>query len=219
MSYHTLAIKQKQSWLLPLWKCQKKLCLQWNEFKENVNLAFGELWGDKEFTNVTLVCEDGHQMEAHKVILASSSPFFEKILQKSKHPHPLICLRGFQSKDFASILDFLYFGQANIYQENLDSFLAIADEIKLNGLTDQFPSDVSEEQEKPATSWAAMVDNDLFTTSTTAGNRESTTHYALSKLSKELVDQAHSGTDLQALDEKVKSMMGKGQKKIPNGGK
>ena len=48
--------------------------------------------------------------------------------------------------------------------------------------------------------------NDLFTTSTTAGNRESTTHYALSKLSKELVDQAHSGTDLQALDEKVKSM-------------
>ena len=65
-------------------------------------------------------------MEAHKVIMASSSPFFEKILEKSKHPHPLICLRGFQSKDFASILDFLYFGQANIYQENLDSFLAIA---------------------------------------------------------------------------------------------
>ena len=63
-----------------------------------------------------------------------------------------------------------------------------------------------------------MMDNDLFTTWTTAGNRESTTHYALSKLSKELADQAHSGTDLQALDEKVKSMMGKGQKKIPNNG-
>ena len=66
-------------------------------------------------------------MEAHKVIMASSSPFFEKILQKSKHPHPLICLRGFQSKGFAPILDFLYFG--HIYQENLDSFLAIAEEI------------------------------------------------------------------------------------------
>ena len=76
-----------------------------------------------------------------------------------------------------------------------------------------------EEQEKPATSKAAMMGNNLFTTSTTAGNRESTTHYALSKLSKELADQAHSGTDLQALDEKVKSMMGKGQKNISNGGK
>ena len=130
----------------------EKLCLQWNDFKDNVNSVFEKLRGDREFTDVTLVCEDGQQMETHKVVLASSSPFFEKILQKSKHPHPLIYLRGFQSKDFASILDFLYFGQANIYQENLDSFLAIADEIKLNGLTDQFPSDVSEEQEKPATS-------------------------------------------------------------------
>ena len=103
-----------------------KLCLQWNDFKENVNSAFGKLRDDKEFTDVTLVCEDGQQIEAHKVILASSSPFFEEILQKSKHPHPWIYLRGFQSKDFYSILDFLYFGEANVYQEDFDSFLAIA---------------------------------------------------------------------------------------------
>ena len=80
---------------------------------------------------MTLACEDGQQMEAHKVILATSSPFFEKILQKSKHPHPLIYLKGFQSKDFASILDFLYSGEAYVHQEDLDSFLAIADEIQL----------------------------------------------------------------------------------------
>ena len=41
----------------------EKLCLQWNDFKENVNSAFGKLRDDKEFTNVTLVCEDGQQME------------------------------------------------------------------------------------------------------------------------------------------------------------
>ena len=92
----------------------EKLCLQRNDFEENVNSAFVKLRDDKEFTDVTLVCEDGQQMEAHKVILASSSPFFEKILKKSKHPHPLIYLKGFQSKDFASILDFLYFGEANV---------------------------------------------------------------------------------------------------------
>ena len=115
----------------------EKLCLQWNDFKENVNSAFGNLRNEKEFADVTLACEDGQQMEAHKVILAASSPFFEKILQKSKHPHPLIYLKGFQSKDFASILDFLYSGQANIHQEDLDSFLAIADEIQLKGLTGQ----------------------------------------------------------------------------------
>ena len=36
-------------------------------------------------------------------------------------------------------------------------------------------------------------------------------------LSEEMVVQDQSGTNLQALDEKVKSMMEKGQKMIPNG--
>ena len=66
----------------------EKLCLQWNDFKENVNSAIGKLREDNDFTDVTLVCEDGQQMEAHKVIMAFSSPFFEKILQKSKPPTP-----------------------------------------------------------------------------------------------------------------------------------
>merc|ERR1712200_240068 len=125
----------------------EKLCLQWNDFKENVNSAFGNLRNEKEFADVTLACEDGKQIEAHKVILAASSPFFEKILQKSKHPHPLIYLKGFQSNDFASILDFLYFGEANIYQEDLDSFLAIAEQIQLKGLTGQTTTNLVEEQE------------------------------------------------------------------------
>ena len=142
----------------------EKLCLQWNDFKENVNSAFGKLRNDKEFTDVTLVCEDGQQMEAHKVIIASSSPFFEKILQKSKHPHPLIYLKGFQSKDFASILDFLYFGEANVYQEDLDSFLTIAEEIELKGLTGQTSSELLEEQEKQKCP-EPKITKELFTTS------------------------------------------------------
>ena len=123
----------------------EQLCLQWNDFKENVNSAFGSLRNDREFTDVTLACEDGQQIEAHKVILASSSPFFQKILQNSKHPHPLIYLRGFRSKDLLSILDFLYFGEANVNQEDLDSFLAIAKVIQLTGQTS---TDLVEEREK-----------------------------------------------------------------------
>ena len=126
----------------------EKLCLKWNEWKEAVNSAFGTLRNDKEFTDVTLACEDGQQMEAHKVILSSLSPFFQKILQKNKHPHPLIYLKGFQSKDFVSILDFLYSGEANVYQEDLDSFLAIAEEIQLKGLTGQTSNDLMEDKGK-----------------------------------------------------------------------
>ena len=112
----------------------EKLCLQWNDFQENVKIAFGNLREDKDFADVTLACEDGQQLEAHKVILAASSPFFQKLLGKNKHPHPLIYMRGMKSVDMLAIIDFLYCGEANVFQENLDSFLAIAEELQLKGL-------------------------------------------------------------------------------------
>ena len=73
---------------------EEKLCLQWNDFKENIISAFGGLRQDKELTDVALACEDGQQVEAHKVILAVSSPVFQSLLKKNKHPHPLIYMRG-----------------------------------------------------------------------------------------------------------------------------
>ena len=113
----------------------EKLCLQWNDFKENVNTAFGKLREANDFSDVTLVCEDGKQLEAHQIILASSSPFFENLFRKKKRPSPMIFMRGVKYEDLLAILDFLYIGEANVFQENLDSFIAIAGELQLKGLT------------------------------------------------------------------------------------
>merc|ERR1712150_7593 len=118
-----------------MYREEEKLCLKWNDFQENVISAFGTLREDREFADVTLACEDGQQVEAHKVILASSSPFFLNILRRNKHPHPLIYMRGLKSEDIVAMIDFLYFGEANVYQDNLDSFLAVAEELQLKGLT------------------------------------------------------------------------------------
>ena len=52
-----------------------KFCLRWNDFESNISVAFRELREDKDFFDVTLACEDGQQVEAHKVILAASSQF------------------------------------------------------------------------------------------------------------------------------------------------
>ena len=112
----------------------EKLCLQWNDFKENISTSFGDLRSDKGFTDVTLVSEDGQQVEAHKVVLASSSPFFKELLRKNIHPHPLVYMRALKSEDLVAMVDFLYLGEANVFQENLDSFLALAEELKLKGL-------------------------------------------------------------------------------------
>ena len=113
----------------------EKLCLQWNDFKDSVNSAFGKLRDDTDFSDVTLACEDGKQVEAHKVVLVSSSPFFMELLRKNKHPHPLVYMKGVKYDDLAAIVDFLYVGEANVFQENLDSFLSVAGELKLKGLS------------------------------------------------------------------------------------
>ena len=115
----------------------EKLCLKWNDFQDNVNSAFGSLREDNEFADVTLACEDGRQIEAHKVILAATSPFFQALLKRNRHPHPLIYMRGVKSENLSAVVDFLYCGEANVSQENLDSFLAIAEELRLKGLMGQ----------------------------------------------------------------------------------
>ena len=118
-------------------RMSEKLCLKWNDFQDNVSNAFATLADSLDFSDVTLACEDGQQVEAHKIILATSSPFFQNLLTTNKHPHPLIYMRGVKSENLLAVVDFLYRGEASVYQENLDSFLAIAEELELKGLMGQ----------------------------------------------------------------------------------
>ena len=129
----------------------EKLCIKWTDFQDNITTAFVSLRNDNNFSDVTLACEDGNQVEAHKVILAASSPFFQNILRKNKHPHPLIYMRGMTSEDLVAIVDFLYYGEANVYQENIHPFLAIAEELNLQGLTGNGNTKVDQPSVRPAT--------------------------------------------------------------------
>ena len=42
-------------------------------------LSFERLWNEKEFADVTLVCEDDQQMEAHKIMLANLSTVMQHL--------------------------------------------------------------------------------------------------------------------------------------------
>ena len=45
----------------------EKLLLQWNDFEASISEAFRELREEKDFFDVSLVCDDC-QIQAHKVI-------------------------------------------------------------------------------------------------------------------------------------------------------
>ena len=114
-----------------------KFCVEWDDFEQNVKSSFKELREDREFADVTLVCQDGKEFEVHKNILAFSSPFFMDILRTRKHPHPLLYLSGIRSNILVSVLDFIYRGEVNVFQGDVEPFLAVAEELKLKGLTNK----------------------------------------------------------------------------------
>ena len=53
---------------------------------------FESLWQDSELSDVTLVCNDGSQVKAHKTVLALSSPLLRDILTKSKRHDPIMLM-------------------------------------------------------------------------------------------------------------------------------
>jgi len=112
----------------------EKFCLRWNDFESNISGAFRELRDDKDFFDVTIACED-EQMQAHKVILSACSPFFRNILRRNHHQHPLLYLKGVKYTDLQSVLNFMYHGEVNVAQEELNSFLAVAEDLRVKGLT------------------------------------------------------------------------------------
>ena len=113
-----------------------KFSLKSNDLQGKASHAFGSLRLDNEFTDVTLASADGQHVEAHKVILAASSSFFQNMLRRKKHPYPLIYMAGIKSVDLVAILDFLYYGETNVYQENFSNFVKIAEELHLKGFID-----------------------------------------------------------------------------------
>jgi len=111
-----------------------KFCLRWNDFESNISAAFKELREDKDFFDVTLACDDD-QLLAHKVILSACSPFFKTVLRRNRHQHPLLYLKGVKYQELVAVLNFMYHGEVNVAQEELNSFLAVAEELKVKGLT------------------------------------------------------------------------------------
>ena len=109
-------------------------CLKWNDFQNNIISSYHDLRKQLDFCDVTLVCEEGQQIQAHRIILTPCSPFFSTVLKRNKHHHPLIYMKGVKVKDLVAIMDFIYHGEAKIYQQDLDGFLALAEELKLTGL-------------------------------------------------------------------------------------
>ena len=141
---------------------EESLLLKWDKFDENVKQSFTEFQDKGYFFDVTLACED-KEVKAHKLILSACSPFFKRLLLKkhvANNVHPVFYLRGVKADQLDAVLAFSYQGEVsiiiiniiiiisiiisiiiiiivkvNIKEEELDSFMLLAKDLKVKGLT------------------------------------------------------------------------------------
>ena len=121
----------------------EKCALSWEDFQKNAGGTLHDLREDVDFCDVTLVCEDNQQILSHKVVLAASSPLLGAMLKSSQHSHPLLYLWGIKARDLARLVDFIYRGQVQVYQSDLDDFLALAKLLEVKGVGEAQPKDIT----------------------------------------------------------------------------
>ena len=144
----------------------EKFCLKWNDFSSNVSKSFGLLRTADYLHDVTLVSEDHKQVAAHRLVLAACSEYFREIFRSTtKHAHPLLCLDGITAGDLSNVLDYIYNGEIQIYQDNLDRFLAVAQKFRLEGLlgdTDPQSQNLPEQENYPSSKQVEHFQEDVF---------------------------------------------------------
>ena len=133
-------------------------CLKW-KFSDTISQYYQELKESKNFSDVTLACEEGAVFKAHKIILAASSPVFDTILLSSQHSNTFIYMKGIKSEDLSAILDFVCCGKAKIQQSDLINFLLLAEELKIKGLAGEESEQSAQTSDKKDIPDAEMNDS------------------------------------------------------------
>ena len=112
----------------------EKFSLKWTDYQSNWNRSLPELRNDSDFADVKLISDDKVKFLAHKIVLSSCSNMFKFILKENTHSSPLLYLSGVSSVNLGLILDYIYHGEVNLFQEQLESFLECAQKLELEGL-------------------------------------------------------------------------------------
>jgi len=111
-------------------------CLKWNDFQGSISSSLGSLRTTSDLLDVTLQCGT-ESLQCHRLVLSACSDWFKTVFRAlpAVTQHPVIVLWEATARDMALLLDFMYNGEVNVKQENLNSFLALAEKLSVRGLT------------------------------------------------------------------------------------
>ncbi|XP_026463222.1 protein abrupt isoform X1 [Ctenocephalides felis] len=113
----------------------QQFCLRWNNHQPNFISVFSTLLHNESLVDVTLAAE-GRHLQAHKVVLSACSSYFQTLFTVNPCQHPIVILKDVKYMDLKIMVDFMYYGEVNVSQEQLPHILKTAEMLKIKGLAE-----------------------------------------------------------------------------------
>ena len=126
-----------------------KYCVKWDDFGGNITEYSKMLKETQRLFDVTFLTEDGVHIQAHKIILSTSSDFLRDIFREIDASSIDICLKGINSVELERVLTFIYSGEALIAQKEVYEFVETCKVLQLKGLNAESTNNVLEEKSRP----------------------------------------------------------------------
>ena len=110
--------------------------LSWPDYSDYLQDTLRKMMNSESYKDVTLVCDDMRQIQAHRNILSTCSPIFNNILKiDSQNRNAVVFFRGVNHQDMESIVTFIYKGETSVSQERLNDFFSLAKSLEINELS------------------------------------------------------------------------------------
>ncbi|XP_017470149.1 PREDICTED: longitudinals lacking protein, isoforms F/I/K/T isoform X2 [Rhagoletis zephyria] len=136
----------------------QQFCLRWNNHQPNFISVCSSLLHNGTLVDVTLAAE-GRQLQAHKIVLSACSSYFQTLFTSNPCQHPIVILKDVQYDDLKTMVDFMYYGEVNVSQEQLPHILKTAEMLKIKGLAEMptDPANLTKSENKSSNEPADLV--------------------------------------------------------------
>ena len=113
--------------------------MKWESFESHLLASQKELYFTKQFSDVTLVSDDLVEFLAHKTILATASPMLKTLLgMSSQQQSSFLYLKGIRQEDLEAILQYIYLGETEISEQNVQVFTSIARDLGIQEMGNSY---------------------------------------------------------------------------------
>ena len=92
------------------------------EFENNAPNILRQLFQDKSYADVTLVCSDGKVIRAHKAVMAPTLRIFEDLFKTNNTNNLVIFMNDISSLILAYIIEYIYQGKVKVPKISLKNF-------------------------------------------------------------------------------------------------